>query len=56
MTSEFDYRFTETALRDLDEVLLYISEELNNPTAAINLGRKILENIDTLISFIINCR
>jgi len=42
MEYKYSYRFTEKAEQDLDEILHYISVDLVNPTAAQNLGRKIL--------------
>lgn len=48
MASKFLYKFAELAEQDLDDILDYIAEELNNRTAAVNLGRKIFESIDML--------
>ncbi len=51
MAFDYDYRFTEKAAQDLDEILHYITEELDNSIAAKNLGRKIFEKIDTVRCF-----
>ena len=39
MTFEYSYRFTEKAVQDLDEILHYISVDLDNPMAAKSLGK-----------------
>ena len=46
MECKYSYRFTEKAVQDLDEILHYIAVDLDNPTAAQNLGRKLFELID----------
>ncbi len=51
MASDYSYRFTEKAVQDFDEILRYISEDLANPIAAQNLGKKIFEKIDSVRSF-----
>lgn len=51
MASNYDYRFTEKAEQDLDEILHYISVDLANPAAAQDLGRKIFEQINIVRSF-----
>ena len=46
MAFDYSYRFTEKAVQDLDEILRYISVDLDNPIAAKKLGKKIFEKID----------
>lgn len=48
MVSEYSYVFTELAEKDLDDVLGYISGDLQNPEAASALGKKIFERIEVL--------
>ena len=43
MDSKYFYRFTEQAIHDFEEILHYISADLENPIAAKNLQRKIFE-------------
>ncbi len=51
MAFDYSYRFTEKAVQDLDEILHYISVELDNPIAAKNLGKKIFDQIDNVRCF-----
>lgn len=51
MAFEYSYRFTEKAMQDLDEILHYISVDLDNPMAAKSLGKKIFERIDSARCF-----
>lgn len=46
MASEFKYIFTEKAVDDLDKTLDYISNKLNNSTAA----KRLLDNISDAIT------
>lgn len=41
MASEFDFRFTEKAENDLDEIVNYITTELSNPQAATDFMDKL---------------
>ena len=51
MDSKYFYRFTEQAIHDFEEILHYISADLENPIAAKNLQRKIFERIDLIRVF-----
>lgn len=51
MDSKYNYILTELALKDLDDILQYISEDLSNKQAAQNLGKKVFETIDTIREF-----
>ncbi len=51
MADKFDYHFTQKAVRDLEEILHYISVELSNPQAATRLNTHIFQNIDILRNF-----
>ena len=51
MAFKYAYRFTEKAETDLTEILRYINDELSNPSAAQDLGRKIFESIDNVRNF-----
>ena len=51
MASEYSYKFTERAEQDFDEILNYITEDLKNPDAAVKLGRKIFEIIETVCAY-----
>ena len=51
MASEYSYKFTERAEQDFDEILNYITEELKSPDAAVKLGKKIFENIETVCAY-----
>lgn len=51
MEFEYSYQFTEKASSDLDEILYYISNELDNPVAAQNFIKKIFEKIDVVRTF-----
>ena len=46
MASEFDFRLTEKAEEDLDEIVNYITIELSNPQAATAF----LDKLDTAIN------
>ena len=46
-----NYFFTARAEQDFDETINYIIADLNNPTAAQTLGRKIFEVIDNICEF-----
>ncbi len=47
----FDYRFTDAAKADLDEILSYISTELDNPTAALSFFDSFETTISQLVEF-----
>lgn len=47
----FDYSFTDAAKADLDEILYYISTELDNPTAASSFFESVENTISQLIEF-----
>ncbi len=49
------FLFTDTAEKDLDDTLSYISKELCNPIAAKNLFFKIGETIDRICDFPESC-
>lgn len=51
MASEFKYEFTDSASRDLDEILSYVSYELKNPQAAKDLLDGIKAEINNICSF-----
>lgn len=51
MASEFKYVFTEKAVDDLDKTLDYISNKLNNSTAAKRLLDNISDAITEICSF-----
>lgn len=51
MTSDFSYQFTEKAVRDLDDILGYISFTLSNPAAAKDFYYKLDETIRQVTSF-----
>ncbi len=51
MEFKYSFRFTEKAVQDFDEILRYISEDLANPIAAQNLGKKIFDKIDAVRNF-----
>ena len=51
MECKYSYIFTEKAECDLDEILHYISVDLDNPIAAQNIGRRIFEQIAMACSF-----
>ncbi|MCL1982676.1 MAG: type II toxin-antitoxin system RelE/ParE family toxin [Clostridiales bacterium] len=44
-------RYSEAALQDLEQIDDYISETLNNPTAALNTVNKIQDAVDKLVDF-----
>lgn len=46
-----EIKFSPESLRDLREISEYISQELENPLAADNTIRKIIERINTLSDF-----
>ena len=48
MDLKFDYIFTETAERNLDNIITYIEEDLHNPTASENFYNKVFELIDKI--------
>lgn len=47
----FDYSFTDAAKADLDEILSYISTELDNTTAASSFFDNIEKTISQLVEF-----
>ena len=51
MDSEYSFQFTKPAESDLDNTLHYISHDLDNPTAARDLGKKIFAAIDRARAF-----
>ena len=51
MDCKYSYKFTEKAEKDLNDVLRYISEDLSNPQAATEFGKKVFERIDNIRSF-----
>lgn len=55
MACEYSYRFAQSAERDLDEILRYISIDLANPVAAQGFGRKVFEKIDMIRTFPDSC-
>lgn len=46
-----DYRFTASAEQDLDDILYYISQKLDNPIAARNFMTKLEETITKVTAF-----
>ena len=51
MASDFNYRFTEKASDDLDEILKYMSIQLDNKAAAKDFFDKVTESINRICSF-----
>ena len=51
MASEFDFRLTEKAEEDLDEIVNYITIELSNPQAAADFMDKLDSAIDEACCF-----
>ena len=51
MESEWDYRLTEKAVADLDDVVQYIAVELANPKAASDFVDKLQSAIEEARSF-----
>ena len=51
MASDYKYEFTDSASRDLDEILSYVSYELKNPQAAGDLFDGIKSEIKNICSF-----
>ena len=51
MASDYKYEFTDSASRDLDEILSYVSYELKNPQAAKDLLDGIKAEITNICSF-----
>ena len=47
----YKIEYLETALDDIKEIVLYISNNLSNPKAAYTLAEKIVEKADTLSTF-----
>lgn len=47
----FDYSFTDAAKADLDEILSYISIELDNPTAAASFFESVEKTLSQLVEF-----
>ena len=47
----YDYRFTETAEQDLDDIFHYIATELDNPIAASSFMKKLESVIAEIRSF-----
>lgn len=46
-----DYKFTASAEQDLDDILYYISQKLDNPIAAGNFMTRLEETITEVIAF-----
>lgn len=51
MSNSYTYKFTQLAEQDINSVLSYITDELHNPKAAIDLLDKIQNAIDTICTF-----
>ena len=51
MKSEFEYRFTEKAESDLDEIVAYIALKLANPAAASSFVDRLHEHIERISCF-----
>lgn len=51
MDYKYSYKFTEKAEKDLFGILRYIGEDLSNPTAATEFGKKVFERIDDIRNF-----
>lgn len=51
MASDFKYEFTDSASRDLDDILNYIAGNLKNPNAAKDLLDGIKAEIKNICSF-----
>lgn len=51
MESKWDYRLTEKAAADLDDIIQYIAIELANPKAASGFMDKLQATIDETCSF-----
>ena len=47
----FNFYFTETARKDLDSTLDYITNELCSPIAAQNFGQKVFESIKNVCTY-----
>ena len=46
-----DYKFTDVAKQDLDDILYYISKKLDNPMAVNNFMTKLEETISNVTTF-----
>ena len=46
-----DYKFTDAAKQDLDDILYYISKKLDNPIAATNFMTKLKDTISNVTAF-----
>lgn len=51
MEYSYSYRFTEKAENDLDEILRYISDDLNNPSAANDLVVEFFNSVNNILAF-----
>ena len=51
MASKYSFKFAPKALSDLNEVLLYIEQELSNSKAAKDLADELFEKIDNVREF-----
>ncbi len=48
---KYAIQYLPSALEDLKEIVRYISNTLQNPKAADNLGREIIEKVDLIADF-----
>lgn len=46
-----DYKFTDAAKQDLDDILYYISKKLDNPIATTNFMTKLKDTISNVTAF-----
>lgn len=51
MEFDYSYSFTAKAENDLEGILRYIRDDLLNPSAATDFGRKLFESIDNVRNF-----
>ena len=51
MDYKYSLMFTELADKQLDDILYYIQNDLSNPKAATDLGRKIFSTLDNVRNF-----
>ena len=47
----YNIEFLPLAKKDIYYTLYYISNELKNPTAATSLAKKIIDNVNTILTF-----
>lgn len=51
MDNMYQYQFTTKAYREMQEILSYIRDTLQNPAAATRLRKRITEKIDLICNF-----